>query len=206
MIFNHPHLEVIVGPMFSGKTTELMRRLRRAQIAGLSTILLRPDIDHTALTHDGGEGTIMTAFVPDGPVDLFSLTQGVDVVGIDEAQFLPRICVNLPETAKERIVIVAALDTTYRYEPWPDIPRLMSYAEKVDKLTAICVKCGGEGTRTQRMVNGLPAKATDPTILVGEEDYYEARCSRCWELDLSSTPDLVDSLETLHLPLKEDWF
>lgn len=175
---SHPHLEVICGPMFSGKTTELIRRLRRAQIAGFETVLLRPEIDSTKLTHDGVEMPYKIV----GNTDWYPFQFQNKIVGIDEVQFLDNCLYNILRLSQETVVIVAGVDTTFRYEPFSIVPQLLSYAEKIDKLSAICVICGEEATRTQRLINGTPAKRTSPTILVGEEDFYEARCSKCWEM------------------------
>lgn len=173
-------LEVIVGPMFSGKSTELLRRLRRAEIAKLSTILIRPGIDSTKTTHDGLEHRFYYA---ESSKEFEGLAYGYDVVGIDEVQFFDDKYAEdrIVELAKDYIVIVAGLDTDFRYLPFGIVPNLMAYAERVDKLTAIC-HCGVEATRSQRIVNGHPASILDPQVMVGEEELYEARCSSCWNV------------------------
>lgn len=177
-----PHLEVICGPMFSGKSEELLRRLRRAQIAGYKTVLFRPKIDTTKLTHDN---TRMDFIYAETIQDILihSTTIPVGVVGIDEIQFFPDL-EWVPKLATIRTVIVAGLDTTFRYDPFGDVPQLMALADKLDKLTAVCNKCGADNaTRTQRLnPDGTPASSAGETVLVGEEDYYEARCRECWEL------------------------
>lgn len=177
-----PHLEVIVGPMFSGKSEELLRRLRRAQIAGYKVMLARPKIDTTKLTHDGTRMDFVyaeTIF----EIGIEAVAWQADVVGIDEIQFFPDLD-RIPQFAELKTVIVAGLDTTFRYEPFGDVPTLMAYADKLDKLTAVCNKCGADNaTRTQRLnPDGTPASRTGETVLVGEEDYYEARCRSCFEL------------------------
>lgn len=176
-----PRLEVICGPMFSGKSTELVRRLHRAELAGVPTLLLRPKIDDTKLTHDGIDRPCVR--VPNHDW-LFNDEQYITghVVGIDEVQFLDKCLESILHMATNNVVICCGLDTTYRYEPFGIVPQLLAYAERIDKLTAVCVVCGKDATRTQRMVNGEPAFYDDPTILVGEEDFYEARCPDCWEL------------------------
>lgn len=179
-----PHLECIVGPMFSGKSEELLRRLRRAQIAGYKTVLFRPKIDTTKLTHDNTRMDFIYAeSIFDAYIYSTQINTPIDVIGIDEIQFFSDL-EWIRKLAAIRTVIVSGLDTTFRYEPFSGVPDLMALADKLDKLTAVCNKCGADNaTRTQRLnADGTPASRTGETVLVGEEDYYEARCRSCWEL------------------------
>jgi thymidine kinase len=186
-------LEVICGPMFSGKTEELLRRLRREEISGKKIQLLRPEIDkryseNELVSHIGNKmwaHYIHNKFNFYSSSDLMNATLGsqCDVVGIDEVQFFePSFLNDIMIISHHRKVIVTGLDTNYRYEPFGMMPQLMALADKVDKLTAICNKCGQEATRTQRLINGKPASFSDPEILVGGNESYEARCIVCHEV------------------------
>jgi thymidine kinase len=180
-------LEVICGSMYSGKSEELIRRVKRAEIARLKVQVFKPKIDDrfnqtNVVAHNGAQTEAVA--VDDSGV-LFSLVKGdTEVVAIDEAQFFDHgivdVCRRLADMGKR--VIVAGLDLDFRGQPFGPTPVLMAMAEYVDKLQAICIKCGNPANRTQRLVNGQPAKATEPTILVGASESYEARCRRCHEV------------------------
>jgi len=179
-------LEIICGPMFSGKTEELLRRLRRAQIANKKVQLFKPIIDDRYSLTDvkSHAGYSMQAVPVDDSYMLFDHAQGNDIIGIDEVQFFDQfiIPIVLMLVRHGTTVIASGLDTTFKFQPFGSLPQLLAYAEVVDKFTAICHKCGEEATRTQRLVNGQPAKHDDPIILVGGTESYEARCSKCWEI------------------------
>lgn len=177
-------VEVICGCMFSGKTEELIRRLRRAQIARQQVQVFKPLIDtrygtERIRSHNGMD--IEAIPVSHARAILEHLRPGTTVVGIDEAQFFDwEIADVVQELADRGIrVIVAGLDMDFRGEPFGPMPLLMAQAEQVDKLHAICVVCGAPATRTQRLINGRPARYDDPVILVGGSETYEARCRRC---------------------------
>ena len=177
-------LEVICGPMFSGKSEELLRRLRRAKIAGKNVVLISPTIDTRGedilVTHAGAEFYCTKAAMAK---EILDTAEYYDVVGIDEAQFFDKSLITaILFLVRDRTVIVTGLDTNYRYEPFGIMPDLMAYAEKVDKLSAVCVKCGLEGTKTQRLIDGKPAPLTGPEILIGGLESYEARCRECFEI------------------------
>lgn len=180
-------LEVICGPMYSGKTEELLRRLRRSQIAGKSINLLRPSIDNRyseveLISHNG---TRMKSRPIETIGDLHTQTIGsaVDVVGIDEVQFLDeRFAHEIQWISHYRHLIVTGLDTNYRNEPFGIVPFLLAVADKADKLSAVCHVCGGDATKTQRLVDGEPAPFSGPEILVGARDSYEARCRECFRI------------------------
>lgn len=178
-------LEVICGPMFSGKSEELIRRLRRAQIAKQKTIIFKPVIDDryhktNVVSHSGLEIEAQTVAVP---IEVLFDSRDYEVVGIDEVQFFNTdiiTIINNLVTAGKR-VIVSGLDQDYRQLPFGVVPDLMALADKVEKLTAICVKCGADATTTQRLLNGEPAPYEDKTVIVGANEQYEARCRSCHE-------------------------
>jgi thymidine kinase len=186
-------LEVICGPMFSGKTGELLRRLRRHEIAGRKVILLRPEIDvryseNEVVSHNGDK--MWAEYVPNefnffSSSNLMNKTLGsdVDIVGIDEIQFFDPAFINdIMIISYHKRLIITGLDTNYRFEPFGMVPQLMSLADKVDKLTAICNVCGEEATRTQRLVDGKPASISGEEVLVGGNETYQARCRDCYEI------------------------
>lgn len=180
-------IELICGSMFSGKTEELIRRLRRAVIARQQVEVFKPVIDtryHNArvTSHNGAD---FEAQPVDSPNDILGMLRpDTTVIAIDEVQFFaPEIidlCEQLAEEGKR--VICAGLDTDFRGVPFGPMPDLMARAEEVDKLHAICVVCGEEASRTQRLINGEPAAFDDPIVLVGAAEVYEARCRKCHEV------------------------
>ncbi len=176
-------LEVICGPMFAGKSEELIRRVRTLSYAHQKIIAFKPAIDNrydaTAIaSHDGEK---FSAYAVKDIADMEKLlTPDVQVVAIDEVQFFKDGIVSFVEKLADRgiRVIVAGLDTDFRGEPFGPMPELLARAEFVTKLTAACTVCGCAATRTQRLVNGEPAKFDDPVILVGAKESYEARCRK----------------------------
>ena len=174
-------VEVITGSMFSGKTDELIRRLRRARIARQTIQVFKPSID-TRFEHEkvtSHAGTEFEATPVRSAAEIVQLLQSDStVVAIDEAQFfddaLRRV---VQEIANRGVrVLVAGLDTDFRGEPFGPMPELMALAERVDKLHAICMVCGDEASRTQRLIDGRPARYDDPVVVVGASEMYEARC------------------------------
>jgi thymidine kinase len=173
-------IEVVVGPMFSGKSEELIRRLRRAEIARQRVQIFKPAIDaryaaNEIVSHSGlgiDSDNVSTA-----SEILEKLQPRTEVVGIDEAQFLGdelvEVCTKLANLGKR--VIVAGLDTDYKGRPFEPMPRLLAVAEEITKLLAICVRCGNPAVHTQRLVE------SDELIVVGAGGAYEARCRRCFE-------------------------
>jgi thymidine kinase len=173
-------IEVVVGPMFSGKSEELIRRLRRAEIARQRVQIFKPAIDaryakNEIVSHSGLE--IPSDNVSKASEILEKLQPRTEVVGIDEAQFLGdevvEVCTKLANLGKR--VIVAGLDTDFRGRPFEPMPRLLAVAEEITKLLAICVRCGNPAVHTQRLVEN------EELIVVGASDAYEARCRRCFE-------------------------
>ncbi len=174
-------IEVITGSMFCGKTDELIRRLRRATIARQKVQVFKPAIDdryavEKVTSHAGSEFNAIP--IQSTKEILNRLASDTTVVGVDEAQFLDpdivRICEQLADRGMR--VIVAGLDTDFRGEPFGPMPLLMAKAEVVDKLHAICMVCGEPACRTQRLVDGNPARYDDPVVIVGADELYEARC------------------------------
>ncbi len=174
-------IEVICGSMFSGKTDELIRRLVRATIARQKVQVFKPAIDvryavEKVTSHTGSDYDAIP--VEKAAEIIGKLDEDTTVVGIDEAQFMDadivRVAQELADLGKR--VLVAGLDMDFRGEPFGPMPLLMSKAERVDKLHAICMVCGEEASRTQRLVNGKPARYDDPVVIVGAAELYEARC------------------------------
>jgi thymidine kinase len=174
-------VEVICGSMFCGKTDELIRRLRRATIAKQKVQVFKPAIDdrYEVMKVASHAGSVFEAVpVLNAKQILEKLDKDTTVVGIDEAQFLDGAIVEIVDglAAKGIRVIVAGLDLNFKGEPFGCMPVLMARAEQVEKLQAICMVCGEPASRTQRLVNGKPARFDDPVIIVGASEMYEARC------------------------------
>lgn len=174
-------VEVICGSMFSGKSEELIRRVRRAKYGNLSVIVFKPVIDNrydskSVVSHNGS--SVVAHPVQSSRDILTYVKDDVDIVGIDEAQFFDEEIVSVvDQLASRRIrVIVAGLDTDFRGEPFGAMPDLMALSESVTKLNAICPVCSLPASRTQRLINGKPASYDDPIILVGASESYEPRC------------------------------
>ena len=172
-------IEVICGSMFSGKTEELIRRLRRAQIARQAVGIFKPKVD-TRFSEDhivSHSELRMEAQIVESAEAIIKKTAQDEVVGIDEAQFfdgtLINICKKLADQKKR--IIVAGLDKDYRGEPFGPKPGLLSEAEYITKTLAICVVCGNPANYTQRL-----SRETD-RVVIGEKDKYEARCRKCYE-------------------------
>jgi thymidine kinase len=179
-------LEVICGPMYCGKSEELMRRLRRLQIAGKKVVAVKPVIDSRYEIEyiQSHNGTQFECFpIHESGLDLLKLSRGFDVVGIDEAQFFDYKLQEIVKILFDRgkLVILAGLDMTYRQEPWKSMPFFMAIANKIDKYPAVCHSCGDDAFYTQRLIDGKPAPFDGPTVVVGGLDSYEARCGRCFE-------------------------
>ena len=177
-------IEVVVGPMFSGKSEELIRRLRRAEIGRQRVQIFKPVIDQRyakngIVSHSGLE--IASELIKSGSDILERVAPRTEVVGIDEAQFLGEsvvdACTKLADLGKR--MIVAGLDTDFMGRPFEPMPRLLAVAEEITKLLAICMRCGNPAVHTQRLV------ASEELIVVGAGGMYEARCRRCFEPQLA---------------------
>ena len=178
-------IEIITGVMFSGKSEELIRRIRRAVIARRRVQVFKSHLDSryggifSVESHDGAE---FDAAPVDSAAEIFRLVRpDTEIVAVDEVQFLDGAIVETATglAARGSRVILAGTDTDFRGEPFGFMGDLMAIAERVDKLNAICVVCGDLACRNQRLVNGRPARYDSPTILVGGRESYEARCRHC---------------------------
>ncbi len=176
-------IEVITGSMFCGKTEELIRRLRRAAIARQKVQVFKPVIDdrYAYAQVTSHSGSAFDALPLARAEDILAQTAAdTTVVGIDEAQFFGDAIVDVAQELASRgvRVIIAGLDMDFRGEPFGPMPTLLAVAERVDKLHAICMVCGEAASRTQRLVNGKPARYDDPVVIVGASELYEARCRK----------------------------
>ena len=185
--YNSGWIEVVCGSMFSGKTEELIRRVRRARIAKQKVQVFKPALDNRYHTEQvSSHNGMRWEAVPVGNAReiLGQLEPDTTVVAVDEAQFfdweLSQVCNEL--AARGLRVILAGLDMDFRGEPFGPMPLLLAEAEEVTKLQAICVVCGAPASRTQRLIDGRPAAHDDPLILVGGSESYEARCRNCHEV------------------------
>lgn len=187
-------LEIICGSMFSGKSEELIRRVRRAQFAKQEVKVFKPSIDNRyseeeVVSHNGT--AIISKPVASSIEILEYITEKTDVIAVDEVQFFDEhICDVLTLLANQGYrVIAAGLDQDFRGEPFSVVPQLMAIAELVTKLQAVCSVCGSPASRTQRLINGKPASYDDPIILVGASESYEPRCRHHHEVPGSPMKD-----------------
>lgn len=191
-------IEVICGSMFSGKTEELIRRIRRAQYGRLSVQVFKPAIDnrYTETSVVSHNGTSIVAYPVHSAEDIVKMVdKNVQVIAIDEAQFFTEPIISIVNTfAHQGIrVILAGLDTDFRGEPFGFMPHLMAMSEYVTKLTAVCPVCSSPATRTQRLINGQPASYHDPVVMVGASESYEPRCRHHHEVPNKPKSTLLDS-------------
>lgn len=188
-------IEVVCGPMFAGKTEELLRRVKRLEYAKKNIVVFKPLMDDRyseseVVSHNNNRTKSVNISRAKQIFDY--IDSNTDVVAIDEVQFLDEEAVSIVEFLAGRgiRVIVSGLDRDFRGEPFSFMPKLLALAEYVTKLTAICVKCGAPATRTQRIVNGKPARYVDPIVLIGAEESYEARCRTCHKVYRKPNPHL----------------
>ena len=180
-------IETISGCMFAGKTEELIRRIKVLEFAKKEIMVFKPNIDNRysetkVVSHAGSS---VESFVITDALEILEMVKpSTQVVAIDEVQFFDEnICAVCNELADRGIRVMAAgLDTDFKGEPFGPMPKLLTEAEFVTKLAAVCNKCGAPATRTQRIINGKPASYNDPIILVGASESYEARCRHCHEV------------------------
>lgn len=180
-------IEVITGPMFAGKSEELIRRIKRLEYAHKKTLVFKPKIDNRYSENEiVSHSKIKTRSINiETAQDILKYVDcDTEAVVIDEVQFLDHEIIHVAEDLANRgiRVIVAGLDRDFRGEPFQNMPDLLALAEDVTKLTAICMRCGAPATRTQRLVNGEPASYNDPIIIVGASESYEPRCRHCHEV------------------------
>lgn len=180
-------IEVICGCMFAGKTEELIRRINVLSFANKKMKIFKPAIDNRYSNSEvvSHAGMKVPCIVVSSAMEILEHVAKEDqVIAIDEVQFFDEkvveVCEYLADQGKR--VMVAGLDEDFRGESFGVLPELLAHAEFVTKLTAVCSKCGGPATRTQRLVNGKPASYEDPIVLVGAVDHYEARCRKCHEV------------------------
>jgi thymidine kinase len=193
MTLKAPHagtLEVICGPMFSGKSEELIRRLRRAKIARQSVAVFKHAFDversdsEEVVSHSGIR---IDAYAIHNPQEVaqYAREHDICVIGIDEVQFFPQeiIATICALVDSGRRVIVGGLDLDFRGVPFGPMPTLLAIADKITKLRAICTECGQDAHFSQRLVNGHPARFDDPIVMVGAQEAYQARCRGCFSID-----------------------
>ncbi|HZO96097.1 MAG TPA: thymidine kinase [Gaiellaceae bacterium] len=185
-LVRHGSLEVVCGPMFSGKSEELIRRLRRAEIAGLRALIVKPAVDDRydvghVVSHGGSRMRAVTAA---SGADVRRLAAGYEAVGIDEVQFFDEGIVDAVSGLVDRgaRVVAAGLAQDFRRLPFGSMPALLCLADHVQTLEAVCHRCGGPATLTQRLVGGEPAPFSGATVQIGALDSYEARCRACYEV------------------------
>lgn len=174
-------LELICGSMFSGKSEELIRRVKRATYAKQEVRVFKPVIDNryseaAVVSHNG---TSMTSYAISSAADIWDhISESTDVIAVDEVQFFDQEIVEVLSSLADKgyRVIAAGLDMDFRGEPFGVVPNIMAIAESVTKLQAVCSVCGSPASRTQRLIDGKPASYDDPIILVGASESYEARC------------------------------
>ncbi|WP_019121060.1 thymidine kinase [Brevibacillus massiliensis] len=194
-------IELISGCMFSGKSEELIRRIKRAKIAKLRVQVFKPVIDDryhamAVVSHNGGMEEALA--VHDARELWEAILPDTEVVAIDEVQFFDQEIVGVCQKLADRgvRVICAGLDQDFRGEPFGVTPELLALAEYTTKLHAICVSCGSPATRTQRLIDGRPADYNDPVIMVGTAEKYEARCRHCHEVP--GKPEKLAHLDQIH--------
>lgn len=199
--------ELITGPMSCGKTEELLRRLKRALIANKNVKVFSPTIDTRVLGDfiQSRNGTCRQAIKINSSLEILdNVDEQDEIVAIDELQFFDKNIINVIKKLMNqgKKVIGTGLELDFKEEPFGHMPELMCHADRIDKLTAICMKCGSEyGIRTQRLVDGEPANVNSPLIMIGGDETYEARCRNCYELkgatiqmhEISKKPRIVDS-------------
>ena len=181
-------IECICGSMFSGKSEELLRRIKRGVIAKQKVLLFKPSIDNRydenrVSTHNGNSYDSISIEKSSDILNFVKDTK-YDIIGIDEIQFFDNDIVKIiNKLADDGIrVIVAGLDMDFKAEPFHPMPEIMAISEMVTKLHAVCNKCGKEASRSQRLINGEPAKYDDPIVVIGASESYEARCRHCHKI------------------------
>ena len=181
-------IECICGSMFSGKSEELLRRIKRGVIAKQKVLLFKPSIDNRydenrVSTHNGNSYDSISIEKSSDILNFVKDTK-YDIIGIDEIQFFDNDIVKIiNKLADDGIrVIVAGLDMDFKAEPFHPMPEIMAISEMITKLHAVCNKCGKEASRSQRLINGEPAKYDDPIVVIGASESYEARCRHCHEI------------------------
>lgn len=197
MLKSKGSLEVICGPMFSGKSEELIRRLRRASIAKQKIAVFKPALDTRRgvdrVTSHNGSAIAAQPITALQDIMHHVDNEHIEVIGIDEVQFFPHEIINIISTLVEsgKRVIAGGLDLDFRGVPFGPIPTLLAIADSITKLRSICTICCKDAHFTQRLVNNLPASFDDPIIMLGAEEAYQARCRNCYSID--KKPDFMIS-------------
>ncbi len=196
--------ELITGPMSCGKTEELLRRVKRCIIAKKKVCVISPAVDTRTKGDyiESRNGLFLDAVTVKLAVDILDVVEENDeIVAIDEIQFFDKAIVDVVRTLVQqgKRVIASGLDLDFRGEPFGSMPELLCVADKVDKLTAVCMKCGSDrATRTQRLINGMPADKSSPLIMIGGDETYEARCIKCYELPDKNAVEKKSAFKLLH--------
>ena len=182
------NLEVIVGPMFAGKSEELIRRINRLKYAKKNYVVFKPKIDNRYSENEVCSHQLRkepSIIIEKAKEILEHVNQDTEVVCIDEVQFFDDEIIEIIDYLANngKRVIVAGLDMDFKGDPFMVVAKLLAKAEYVTKLTAICAVCGKEATMTQRLISGEPAKRTDPVVLVGASESYEPRCRHCHKVN-----------------------
>lgn len=189
-------IEVICGPMFAGKTDELIRKLRRMEYADVSYVVFKPKIDtrdKNVLSRTGLSQVAIEVNTPYGILEyLMNAQKEYDVIAIDESQFFNNELVDVCSLLAKHnyVVIVSGLDRDFKGEPFGPIPSLLTHADFVSKLTAICDQCGGSASWTQRLINDEPADYDSPLVLIGDTESYRPRCRQCHIISNKPLSDL----------------
>lgn len=182
-------IECICGSMFSGKSEELLRRIKRGLIAKQKILLFKPTIDNRYIadkvsTHNGNS---YDSICINNAIEIYDYIKNdsYDIIGIDEVQFFDKNIITIINDLADRgiRVIVAGLDMDFKGEPFFPVPEIMAISEIVTKLHAVCSVCGCEASRSQRLIDGKPAKYNDPIVVVGASESYEARCRHCHKIE-----------------------
>jgi len=203
MAINGYRFEMITGPMSCGKTEELLRRIRRLIIAKKKVKVISPTIDTRAKGDyiESRNGLWLDTFKVKNALEILDVVEPEDdVVAIDELQFFDSEIVNVINklVANGKRVLGTGLELDFKGEPFGSMPVLLAYADKVDKLSAICMKCGSEyAVRTQRLIDGKPADKNSPLIMIGADETYEARCMNCYELPDEQSEKNKEKLKVL---------
>lgn len=196
--------EIITGPMSCGKTEELLRRIKRCIIAQKKVKVISPAVDTRTKGDyiESRNGLWLDAITVKNAKDILNhVTPDDEVVAIDEIQFFDKEIVSVVRKLEEngKRVIASGLDLDFKGEPFGSMPELLCIADKVDKLTAVCMKCGSDrATRTQRLINGFPADKSSPLIMIGGDETYEARCLKCYELPDKKSEEKKKSFKLLN--------
>ncbi len=183
------HIEVICGPMFAGKTEELIRRVKRMEYAKKKFLVFKPNIDNRyssdmVVSHNKKSTNAININVAHPEEIKNYVTEEISALVFDEVQFFDDKLIDIINYYANcgLRIICAGLDKDFTGKPFGLIPNLLAIADEVTKLTAICMVCGEDATETQRIINGKPAYDNDPTVLIGASESYEARCRKCHEV------------------------